>query len=91
MLIYLQNLQVLHLISDLPSVMAVTVLWLPNIKRDLTAVIYIPYCENQKHHPGKQSTSNTTQLGMRKSIVEPRGFPDLSYQNVPLLRQNSVR
>ena len=91
MLIYLQNLHVLHLISDLSPVMVVTVLSLPSLKRELTAVIYIPYCENQKHHPGKQSTSNTTELGTRKSTVEPRGFLYANYQNVPLLQKNSVR
>lgn len=91
MLIYLQNLQLLPLISDPSCVTCVTVLWLPSLKRELTAVVYIPYCKNQKHHPVKQSTSHTTQLGMRKPIVEPRGFPDPSYQKHFLLQNNSVK
>lgn len=90
MLIYVRSLQVLHLICDPSSVTGMTVLWLPSLKRELTAVLYIPYCENQKHHPGKQSTSNTTQLGMRKYIIDPRGFPDPNSQNVSLLWDSSA-
>lgn len=91
MLIYLQNLQLLPLISDPSCVTGVMVPWLPSLKRELTAVVYIPYCKNQKHHPWKQSTSHATQLGMRKPIVEPRGFPDPTYQKTILLQKKSVK
>lgn len=43
MLIYLRNVQVLHLISNASPVMRVPVLWLPSLNRELTAVIYISH------------------------------------------------
>lgn len=51
--------------------MCVTGPWSPNLKRELTEVISFTYCENQKHCPVKQNTSNTTRVGTRPQLSKP--------------------